>query len=611
MSSDELRRTIEAIKLRAPIEEVVRERIPTLKKTGALWAACCPFHEEKTPSFKVDPRRGTWHCFGACSTGGDQISFLEKLDNLSFFEALEILAARTGVELPKRRGDAARPTADEALYALMEEAVRFYRGQLASAEGQIAVRYLAERGLSRETGEAFRAGYSPESGQSLLNHLKSKGADLEAAHRLGLVRTNDAGRSYDFFRGRLMIPIFDHLGRPVGFGARRLSDGETAGPKYINSPETPLFHKGRLIYALDRALPTVRKCGHILLVEGYTDVMAAHQVGLQQVVAVLGTATTEEHAGLVRKSGARRISLVFDGDEAGQKAAWKALHGLLALELEIDVVTLTGGIDPCDLFVREGAAPMVAALEVATPWFDFVCAGLKGLRGAELSRAVDRVLELLVRVPKPVHRAALLTDLSAAIQIPVEDLRAQGNALLRPRGSGRMAPRPQAGAGPGGGAGDSQKGLEKPSGASQTADPQSRQAWQHIVGALLADPALLPAYRQRGLHCPHEDLERILAALFKIEQDVESTLDCSSLLAELGDDPVRLSVVPLFEAGRAAESPLALLVGQIDYLNKKRMEAERRALEQRLLQEDLDADSIRALQQQIQDIHKQLARASS
>jgi DNA primase len=608
MSSDELRRTIEAIKLRAPIEEVVRERVPSLKKSGALWSACCPFHEEKTPSFKVDPRRGTWHCFGACSTGGDQLSFLEKLDNLSFFEALEILAARTGVELPKRRNEGPRPSVDEGLHALMDEAVRFYRGQLASAEGQLAVRYLAGRGLTRETSEAFRVGYSPESGQALLTHLRAKGLDLEAAHTLGLVRTNDTGRSYDFFRGRLMIPIFDHLGRAVGFGARRLSDGETAGPKYINSPETPLFHKGRLIYALDRALPSIRKSGHVLLVEGYTDVMAAHQVGLTQVVAVLGTATTEDHAGLVRKSGARRISLVFDGDAAGQKAAWKALHGLLGLELEVDVVTLSGGIDPCDLLVREGAAPMVAALEVATPWFDFICAGLKGLRGAELSKAVDSVLELLARMPKPVHRAALLRDLAEWIQIPVEDLRAQGNALSRSRGASRSAARPRAGTGA---AGDGEKTLEKASGEAQIADPQSRKAWQFIVGALLADPALLPVYRRHGLDCPHEDLERILEALSKMEQDVESTLDCSSLLAELGEDPVRLKVVPLFEAGRAAESPLALLVGQIDYLNKRSLEAQRRLIEQRLLEEALDDEATRALLQQIQDINKQLSRATS
>lgn len=603
MSSDELRRTIEAIKLRAPIEELVRERVPTLKKTGALWSACCPFHDEKTPSFKVDPRRGTWHCFGACSTGGDQITFLEKLDSLSFFEALEILAARTGVELPKKRADLAKPRVDEALEAVMEESLRFYRGQLASPEGQAAARYLSERGLTRETGEAFGIGYAPESGQALLAHLRAKSMDLEAAHTVGLLRTNDTGRTYDFFRGRLMIPIRDHQARPVGFGARRLVDGEESGPKYINSSETPLFHKGRLIYALDRALSSVRKSGHIVLVEGYTDVMAAHQVGLTQVVAVLGTATTEEHAALVRKSGARRVSLVFDGDEAGQKAAYKALHGLLGLELQIDVVSLQGGIDPCDLFVREGAQPMVAALELAQSWFDFLVSGLRGLKGAELSRGVDRVLELLGRLPKPVHRAALLTDLAAAIGIPVEDLRAQGNALLRPRGAAARAvpgaraalPSPQA-------------PLPSP---ELSADPQTRQAWQHIVGALLADPALLPVFQTHGLSCPHQDLERILAALARIEQDVESTLDCSTVMAELGEDPARLSVVPLHDAGRAAESPLALLVGQLEFLNKRALEQQRRAVEQRLVTEELSADEVRSLNRELQDLQLKLAGASS
>jgi hypothetical protein len=180
--------------------------------------------------------------------------------------------------------------------------------------------------------------------------------------------------------------------------------------------------------------------------------------------------------------------------------------------------------------------------------------------------------------------------------------------LSRSRGASRSAARSRAGTGA---AGDGEKTLEKASGEAQIADPQSRQAWQFIVGALLADPALLPVYRRHGLDCPHEDLERILEALSKMEQDVESTLDCSSLLAELGEDPVRLKVVPLFEAGRAAESPLALLVGQIDYLNKRSLEAQRRLIEQRLLEEALDDEATRALLQQIQDINKQLSRATS
>ncbi len=551
--SEEQRRALDAIKLRAPIEEIVRERVPTLKKAGALWVACCPFHEEKTPSFKVDPRRGTWHCFGACSTGGDQLRFLERLDNLTFFEAAEILAARTGVEWPRRQRDA-RAKEDEGLEALVEEALRFYRVQYTTSEGQAAQRYMQERGLSRETCDAFGIGYSPASGHALVNHLRAKGLDLGRAEAAGLVRRNDQGRVYDFFRGRLMIPIRDLAGRAVGFGGRRLSDEDQQGPKYINSAESALFHKGRLIYALDRALPSVRKLGQIVLVEGYTDVMAAHQVGLTQVVAVLGTATTDEHAGLIRRTGARRVTLVFDGDAAGQKAAYKALAGLLPLELTIDVVTLTGGDDPCDLLVREGAEPLAAAMELARGWFPFLVEGLRGKSGAELSREVDRVLELLARLSKPVHRASLLRELSGAIGIPFDDLRAQGNALFGRRPAPRapsLAPAPAADA------------------PAQPGDALVRSAWEQIVGSLLVDPGLLPLVHSSAFACPVPELARLLEVLAALHADDDALIDCASILSQLGDDPARLCVVPLYEHARKAESPRLLLDGQLRFLSAR------------------------------------------
>ncbi|MBK7643777.1 MAG: DNA primase [Planctomycetes bacterium] len=592
--SEDLRRAIEAIKLRAPIEEIVRERVPSLKKTGALWVACCPFHEERTPSFKVDPRRGTWHCFGACGTGGDQLSFLERLDNLTFYEALEILAARTAVELPRRRSEP-RSSENEGLEALVEEAVRFYRAQSASSEGQTATRYMEERGLTRETSDAFGVGYSPASGQALVNHLRSKDVDLARAEAAGLVRRNDQGRPYDFFRGRLMIPIRDLAGRAVGFGARRLGDGETQGPKYINTAETPLFHKGRLVYALDRALPAVRKCGQIVLVEGYTDVMAAHQVGLEQVVAVLGTATTDDHAGLIRRTGARRVTLVFDGDAAGQKAAYKALHGLLPLELPIDVVTLEGGQDPCDVLVREGARPLTAAMELARGWFEFLVEGLKGKSGAELSREVDRVLELLARLSKPVYRASLVGELAQAIQIPVEVLRAQGNALVR----GRPAPTNAA-----------LSAVRAPLAPAQPgADARTQSAWKQLVGALLVDPGLLALVQRSELECPDPALARVLEALHALYADEEALLDCASILALLGDDPARELVVPLYEHARAAESARVLLEGQLRFLRTQALEARRRALEPALADEDLSPEEERRRALEFQQLKSEELRA--
>ncbi len=453
MLDDDFKRALEAIKNRAPIEDVVRERVPTLRKAGALWQACCPFHDERTPSFKVDPRRGTWHCYGSCGAGGDQISFLERVDNLSFLEAVEILAARTGVELPrKKRVDPAVKEGERRQRAALEAAASYYKKSLHSPEGRRAAEYLVGRGLGATTGDVFGVGYAPSAGTALCEHLRGQGHEFEALEAAGLARRNDSGRTYDFFRGRLMIPIRDVEGGVLGFGGRRLSDDDEAGPKYVNTPETELFKKGRLIYAWDRALKEVRKCGRVALVEGYTDVMAAHQVGVPFVAAVLGTSTTEDHAALVRRSGARVVQLVFDGDNAGRKAAFKALHGLLPLELELQVAVLTAGDDPCDICVREGAAGFLARLDMAVHWFTFLIDGLRERRGLELSQEVDRVLALLSRIKKPVLRQSLIADLAKAIDMPVSALREQYQALpdiiARERQLER-SPRPAASLAPG------------------------------------------------------------------------------------------------------------------------------------------------------------------
>lgn len=576
MHNDDFRRAIEAIKLRVPIEDVVRERVSGLKKSGALWVACCPFHDEKSPSFKVDPRRGTWHCFGACATGGDQISFLERVDNLSFLDALEILAARAGVELPKpARGarsaeDDAQSTEYREAQALLERAQAFYVTQLATAEGQVAARYLAGRGLLPATSESFGVGYAPASGQAFVEFTRRSEVPLARAEAVGLVRKNDQGRPYDFFRGRLMIPIRDIKGSTVGFGARRLADDDASGPKYVNTQETAFFHKGRLVYALDRALPSVRKQGHLVLVEGYTDVMAAHQAGVTTVVAVLGTSTTEEHAALVRKTGARRVSLVFDGDEAGRKAAARALHGLLPLDIEIDVVSLPGDQDPCDLLARDGAAGFLSQLELARSWFDYVSAGLESYRGVELSRAVDRVLELLSRLSKPVHRESLTADLAGRLDLPVEALREQWRAQ-----SGERRVRARA---------EPARPAEAPSPAP--ADPLLVRAFEDLVGAILLDASLVPMARPFRDQCPTAQLARVFDTVLELYADEDAVIEAQSVLNALGDDPARHCVVPILEHAQSAESARSLLDGQVRYLRARSLDLEKRALAREFVVEE-------------------------
>jgi DNA primase len=579
LQDEEFRRAIEAVKLRAPVEDVVRERVPGLKKSGNGWVACCPFHEERTPSFRVDPRRGTWHCFGACGTGGDSIGFLQRIDNLPFLEALEVLAARTGVELPKRtRGGSAGSRDDrgeQAVRDTLERALVFYRRELATPEGARAAAYLRERGIADATGEAFGVGYAPANGQALVASLRDAGLDLADAIAAGLVRRTDEGRAYDFFRGRLVIPIRDERGRAVGFGARRLRDDDDAsGPKYVNTSETALFHKGRLVYALDRALPRIRREGRIVLVEGYTDVMAAHQHGFDNVVAVLGTSTTEDHAALIRRSGARRATLVFDGDEAGGKAAGRALHGLLPLEIEIDVVALRGGVDPCDLLVRDGAAAFRAHLDLARGWFEHVLDGLAGPggpSGVALSREVDRVLELLARVRTPVHRESLLKELAARLDLPVESLREQRRLRAGPRGDDEKPPvRVPAPALPSSG-----PAASGPAAAPAARDPRERRAWCEVVGALIADASLIPLARAHVDRCPEADLARIVAAVLDLCAREDAAVDAGSVLNLLGDDAARDLVVPLVERTATAESPRVQLEGALRCLRTLELEAER------------------------------------
>lgn len=561
MTHDDYRRALEEIKLRAPIEDVVRERVPGLKRKGALWEACCPFHEERTPSFKVDPRRGTWRCFGACGTGGDQINFLERADNLGFLEVVEILAARTGVELPRRAKDDRTAAGEDPLYAPIEHAVRFYRAAMRSVEGQAAVRYLGERGLSDATAEAFSIGYAPAGGQALLGELRSAGVEFALAERAGLVRQTDQGRPYDFFRGRLVIPIRDPKGRAVGFGARRLSDGDEQGPKYINTAETDLFKKNRLFYALDRALPEIRRSGRIVLVEGYTDVMAAHQSGVANVVAVLGTATTDEHAQLLRRTGARRATLVFDGDEAGRKAAYKALHGLLPLEIEIDVVSLPGGDDPCDLLVREGATAFLAQLDLGQRWFDFLLTPARSARGLELSREVDRILELLARVAKPVHREALVAELARELDLPLASVRSQFASLHSVRGVPvRRAHEPTSAAGHAGGPplGGT---TSKPGCAPAVNDSLVRLAHEDMLGAVLLDESLWPS--ARGFLCTSSDEQIAVIAdvIRELRADDNAVIDEASVLTALFDHPARLRVEPIVTRARKADNAQVLFSG--------------------------------------------------
>jgi DNA primase len=545
--NEDFRSALLELKDRLPIEEVVRSYVPTLKRQGALWVACCPFHEEKTPSFKVDPRRGTWRCYGACAAGGDQISFVERIARVEFLEAVEILASRAGVSMPDRRSREEQRQREEQqpLYELLERAQRYFARQLRTGDGARALEYLRGRGLSDTTLDEFGVGWAPAGGsEGLAAAAQRQGCERRTLVAAGLARESERGGLGDFFFGRVIFPVRDIKGRCVGFGARRVDDAQ-GGPKYVNTPETVLFHKGRLIYALDRALETVRKSGHVLLVEGYTDVMAAHQAGFRNVVAVLGTATTEDHAALVRRSGARRVSLVFDGDEAGRRATQRALGGLLALDATIDVVRLPGGQDPCDLLVSPGGAEAFGGeIARARGWFESELDFLASLDARERLRGVDVLLELCAAIPRPLEREARIEELARALDVPVQSVRLQYESLPQRR---RETLR---------------KRADESAAPPQPAQPAERsvsevelRAWRLLVGAVLLDPTLASEAAARAGELPDPALARVLACAVAVDARLEAGARMAAVLAELGDHPARHQVVPLLEKAASAESP--------------------------------------------------------
>jgi DNA primase catalytic core len=548
--NDDFRSALEELKARLPVEEVVRSYVPGLKRQGALWVACCPFHEEKTPSFKVDPRRGTWRCYGACGTGGDQISFVERVARVEFREAVEILAARAGVALPDARSQDGRRREEEnqPIYEVLERAERYFARRLRQADGARALAYMHSRGLQDTTIAAFGVGWAGPGGpEGLVSMAQRQGVPQKTLVAAGLARENEQGRPSDFFFSRVIFPVRDLKGRTVGFGARRLDDNANS-PKYVNTPETVLFHKGRLIYGLDQALEHVRHSGHLILVEGYTDVMAAHQAGLRNVVAVLGTATTEDHSVLVRRTGARRVSLVFDGDEAGRRATHKALMGLLGLDLDIDVVRLPGGADPCDLLVRpEGARAFAEQLQAARDWFETQLEYLAPLEGKERLKAVDATLELCSALTRPLQREARLEQLARRLDVPVASVRAQYESL--PDRRREALRRRDAEALP--------RDAEAAAGATLP-DKRLAQAWRLLVGAVLVEPALVPAAAiWRGL-VPEAELGRVLEAALDVPIDGESDARVGAILSKLGAEAARHLVVPLLEEAGVADEPLAV-----------------------------------------------------
>ncbi len=352
---------LDDVKARLNIVDVVANYVP-LTQAGRVFKARCPFHTERTPSFVVNPERGSWHCFGACSEGGDAIRFVMKMENQSFSEALRSLAVRLGVPLPSPRQQAQM----DPLIRANEEAMRFFQRRLQSPDGADALAYLQDRGVAPETAAAFNLGLSPDGFEELKVHLMGQGFTEEELQRAGLLTRPQQGASRDLFHSRLMFPIRNVEGRVVGFGGREL-DGSV--PKYLNTPQTPAFDKSSLLWALDAARDSIKLRGEGVVVEGYMDALMAHQQGYTNVVASMGTALTDRQVAALAPL-AKSFVLALDMDAAGQDATMRSLKTSWDKVPNVRIALLPEGKDPDEL-IRNSPERWPEVLEAAEPRVDF------------------------------------------------------------------------------------------------------------------------------------------------------------------------------------------------------------------------------------------------
>lgn len=417
---------------RADVVEVVDSRVP-LKKAGRNYQACCPFHNEKTPSFTVAPDKQFFHCFG-CGEHGNAIDFLMRYDGLEFPDAVEELAAMLGVEVP--RETSANPQAEARKrqqaaddFEQMERASKFFAYQLRqhhkSAE---VVDYLKGRGLSGEIVKHFQIGYAPDGWDDLLKSLAKDQRSRDQLVDLKLVNRNDNGRYYDFFRDRVMFPIRDRRGRVVGFGGRILSGD---GPKYLNSPETRIFHKGRELYGFYEVKQAHRNLEQVVIVEGYMDVVALAQAGIDYAVASLGTATTTEQLQMLFRA-TKRVTCCYDGDRAGRDAAWRALENALPLltdGLELNFLFLPDGEDPDSLVRQEGAEAFTARLRQAQSFtqyfFSHLTESLDLTTDSGRASLLSQARPLIEKVASDYYREELLAELARLLRREVSQIAGQ------------------------------------------------------------------------------------------------------------------------------------------------------------------------------------------
>lgn len=391
----------------------------TLKKSGRNYFGLCPFHPEKTPSFSVNPEKQIFHCFG-CGAGGNVFTFLMRHEGISFPESVKFLARRAGIQLEFEERDETSAKENEALYYTNEFAAKFFQEQLFSPHGKAALSYLHGRGFAEADIRIFGLGYAPAGWDNLIHRAKQHSVSIEQLERAGLILKKEGGGYYDRFRDRVMFPIWNLSGRVVAFGGRKLSDADDS-PKYINSPETAVYEKGKLLYGLYQTRDEIRKQDRAIFVEGYTDLMSLVAAGVKNVVATLGTALTEDHARLIHRY-TKNVALMYDSDSAGSAATLRGADILLAGGVEVYVATLPAGHDPDSFAKSAGAAGITKVVENANALFDMRLNQILNESSEKRSDSIRALLKSLAKLNDGIKRQQLAHKISEVLNIEERSL---------------------------------------------------------------------------------------------------------------------------------------------------------------------------------------------
>jgi DNA primase len=577
----------------------------SLRPVGPTFKGLCPFHDDHRPSFDVDPRRQRYRCW-SCGKYGDVISFVQEHDRVGFREALELLARRAGISLDND-GDSAKSEGRAQLLDVVRWAAQQFHDCLMSSPLAADARaYLDQRGLEDETVRAWGLGYAPRSGEWLVQRAEAADVDLQLLEKTGLIAPRQQGSGfYDRFRDRVQFPIRDPRGQTVGFGGRILPDSPLASraPKYYNSSDTLLFNKSELLYGIDLARHPAAQAGYIAVVEGYTDVLMAHQVGVQQVVATMGTALNHRHVQQLRRF-APRVVLVFDADAGGATGVDRALEIFASQEVDLAVATLPAGMDPCDLLLRDGPDAFCRLLDGAVDALDFKLeqvfadakdAGVEGKR-----RAVDAVLGVVARAPAPPAESGGQADVKTQLIVSriarrlvlKEETVWKRLDELRKQQQDAAAPVPS--------------GLKGPAAAPRAAKPEAIEV--ELLQVLLAEPDLVAvAATEVGAEdVQHRGLRRLLEGLYALQAEGQPpTLD--GLRTRLDGDPLTDHALKMQDVGLKHEDRPAWLRKLLDGFAQRKL----RPVQQEL-QTQLEAVSDHAaaldLLRQLQNRHRGGAR---